>query len=95
MGERIRKNDSVVVRSGKDKGKEGKVIMIMANNTAIVEGINDNAHSFVELDYFPKNCINMLTKGDGIGLIGGISLNKYEDCDKYLNFVILLNYLLN
>ena len=55
---------------------------------AIVEGINDNAHSFVELDYFPKNCINMLTKGDGIGLIGGISLNKYEDCDKYLNFVI-------
>lgn len=40
MAERIRKNDLVIVRSGKDKGKEGKVIMIMSNNTALVEGIN-------------------------------------------------------
>ena len=40
MAERIRKNDLVIVRSGKDKGKEGKVIMIMSNSTALVEGIN-------------------------------------------------------
>lgn len=40
MGVRIRKNDSVIVRAGKDKGKEGKVIMVLGNNTAIVEGVN-------------------------------------------------------
>lgn len=55
---------------------------------AVVEGLDENALSFVELDYFPKKCINMLTKGNGIGLVGGISLNKIEDCEKYLDFVI-------
>lgn len=55
---------------------------------AVVDGLKDDAISFVELDYFPKKCINMLTKEDGIGLVGGISLNKIEDCEKYLDFVI-------
>jgi len=55
---------------------------------AVVEGLDDNSISFVELDYFPKKCINMLTKGNGIGLVGGISLNKIEDCEKYLDFVV-------
>jgi len=40
---------------------------------AIVDGVEKEQTSFVELDYFPKNCINMLTKGKGIALIGGIS----------------------
>ena len=55
---------------------------------AIVEGIENDTNSFVELDYFPKKCINILKKEDGIGLIGGISLNNIEKCDEYLDFVI-------
>lgn len=55
---------------------------------AIVNGIENVQNSFVELDYFPKNCINMLTKDDGIGLIGGISLSDKDKCDAYLDYVI-------
>ena len=55
---------------------------------AIVDGVEKEQTSFVELDYFPKNCINMLTKGNGIGLIGGISLSNKEKCDPYLDYVI-------
>ena len=55
---------------------------------AIVDGIENVQNSFVELDYFPKNCINMLTKDDGIGLIGGISLSDKDKCDAYLDYVI-------
>ncbi len=55
---------------------------------AIVDGVSKNTNSFVELDYFQKNCINISTKGNGIGLIGGISLNDIEKCDAYLDFVI-------
>ena len=55
---------------------------------AVVEGLNDKDTSFVELDYFPKNCINILTKENGIGLIGGITLNNIEKCDEYLDYVI-------
>ena len=39
MATRIKKNDTVVVRTGKDKGKEGKVIFV-SKNMVIVEGIN-------------------------------------------------------
>ena len=39
MATRIKKNDTVVVRTGKDKGKEGKVIFV-SNNMVIVEVIN-------------------------------------------------------
>ena len=31
MATRIKKNDTVVVRTGKDKGKEGKVIFVSNN----------------------------------------------------------------
>lgn len=55
---------------------------------AIVDGLSKNTNSFVELDYFPKNCINILTKENGVGLIGGITLKDIEKCDEYLNFVI-------
>ena len=55
---------------------------------AIVDGIKNGQNSFVELDYFPKKCINMLTKGNGVGLIGGISLNDKGKCDAYLDYVI-------
>jgi len=55
---------------------------------AIVDGVSENTNSFVELDYFPKNCINILTKEDGIGLIGGITLKNINECNDYLDFVI-------
>ena len=41
MATRIKKNDTVIIKTGKDKGKEGKVILVL-KNTAIVEGINSN-----------------------------------------------------
>ncbi len=38
---RVRKNDTVVVLAGKDKGKKGKVLRVNAQiDKAIVEGVN-------------------------------------------------------
>ena len=38
---KIKANDKVVVLSGKDKGKEGKILVAMpADNKVIVEGVN-------------------------------------------------------
>ena len=40
-GSRIRKNDTVVVISGKDKGKRGRVIEVMPKEAKVrVEGVN-------------------------------------------------------
>jgi large subunit ribosomal protein L24 len=37
----IRKNDQVVVRTGKDRGKTGRVLMVIAGkNRVVVEGVN-------------------------------------------------------
>jgi len=37
----IRKNDTVVVLAGRDKGKKGKVLAVLpAKNKALVEGVN-------------------------------------------------------
>lgn len=37
----IRKNDEVFVRTGKDKGKRGKVLKVLPrDNRALVEGVN-------------------------------------------------------
>jgi large subunit ribosomal protein L24 len=37
----VRKNDIVVVRNGKDRGKRGRVLRVMADeNRLIVEGVN-------------------------------------------------------
>ena len=37
----IKKNDTIVVLSGKDKGKQGKVLVAMPeDNKVIVEGVN-------------------------------------------------------
>ncbi len=55
---------------------------------AVVSGVPKQAKSFVELDYFPKNCINLLTKENGFGLAGGISLPNKSKCDGYLDYVI-------
>ena len=38
---KIKKNDTVICCSGKDKGKKGKVLAVLAaKNKAIVEGVN-------------------------------------------------------
>jgi large subunit ribosomal protein L24 len=37
----IRKNDQVIVRAGKDRGKKGRVLSVMpARNRVVVEGVN-------------------------------------------------------
>jgi large subunit ribosomal protein L24 len=38
---RIRKNDQVVVRAGKDRGKRGRVLVVVPDtNRVVVEGVN-------------------------------------------------------
>jgi large subunit ribosomal protein L24 len=37
----IRKNDQVIVRAGKDRGKKGRVLMVIAaKHRVVVEGVN-------------------------------------------------------
>jgi len=55
---------------------------------AVVKNIKKDTKSFVELDCFKKNCINIVTKGKSFGLIGGISLSKKEEVQKYFDFMI-------
>jgi len=55
---------------------------------AVVSGLRSNYNSFVELDYFPNNCINLLTKENGIGLAGGISFKDKRKVDSYLDKVV-------
>jgi hypothetical protein len=55
---------------------------------AVVSGLNAHSKSFVELDYYPKNCINLVTKKNGFGLAGGISFKQKEKCDTYLDYVV-------
>jgi large subunit ribosomal protein L24 len=38
--QKIRKGDDVIVRTGRDKGKSGRVVRVLKNNKALVEGIN-------------------------------------------------------
>ena len=41
MAVSIRKNDQVIVRAGKDRGKKGRVLSVLpARNRVIVEGVN-------------------------------------------------------
>ncbi len=54
---------------------------------AVVNNVRKDTKSFVELDYYPKNCINIITKEDGIGLIGGISFNDESKCKAYIEEV--------
>jgi large subunit ribosomal protein L24 len=41
MGTRVKKNDKVMIMTGKDRGKSGKVLFVNKNSTRlIVEGLN-------------------------------------------------------
>ena len=55
---------------------------------AVVKNIKADTESFVELDIFKKNCINIVTKGKSFGLIGGISLSKKDKVQEYFDFMI-------
>jgi hypothetical protein len=55
---------------------------------AVVDNVSNETKSFVELDYYPKNCINIITKDKNIGLVGGISFNDENKCDRYIEEVI-------
>ena len=37
---RIKKGDEVIVRTGKDKGKRGTVLRVLANDKVVVENVN-------------------------------------------------------
>jgi KOW motif. len=37
---KIKKGDQVIVRTGKDKGKTGRVSSILKNDKVLIEGIN-------------------------------------------------------
>lgn len=55
---------------------------------AVVDNLSEKSYSFVELDYFPKNCINLLTKDQKVGLIGGITVKNMHETKKYIDYVI-------
>lgn len=68
--------------------KFNKEIKLSYAPIAIIKGLPSEANSFVELDYYQKNCINLLRKEDGIGQAGGISLSRAEQVQPYLEYVI-------
>jgi len=65
-----------------------KKIKISYAPIAVVSGVPLTAPNFVELDYHTKNCINLLTKGNGIGLAGGISVKKESQVESYMDYVV-------
>ncbi|HET9678722.1 MAG: 50S ribosomal protein L24 [Buchnera aphidicola (Tetraneura akinire)] len=40
MASKIRKNDKVIILSGKEKGKKGTVVNILNRNKVIIKGVN-------------------------------------------------------
>jgi hypothetical protein len=77
--------DQIVLCNGKNVAEFVKASVKQSYAPmAVVRNVDPRTESFVELDYYPKNCINILRKEDGIGLIGGISFNDLDDCDPYI-----------
>jgi hypothetical protein len=110
VGKVTEDGQSLVVHGQKDSFRASRVAVCAGAGTsdfteskvttsyapiAVVRGISPEMTSFVELDYFRKNCINILTKKNGVGLIGGITVNHREECDPYLDFVIAEHKKLN
>ncbi len=54
----------------------------------VAEGFPQDKPSFVELDYYVKRCINLINKGGGIGLAGGISVPHQNEVGAYLEYCI-------
>ena len=55
---------------------------------AVVKNVPKETESFVELDYFKKTCINVITKNSSYGMIGGISLTNKQELEKYFDYMI-------
>tara|TARA_Y100000590_G_scaffold464892_1_gene635515 strand:- start:911 stop:2161 length:1251 start_codon:yes stop_codon:yes gene_type:complete len=81
------KNMAICLGGGIEKFSDLKINKSYAP-IAVVKNIKSDAESFVELDIFKKNCINIVTKGKSFGLIGGISLSKKSEVQKYFDFMI-------
>tara|TARA_S200000501_G_scaffold342785_1_gene353199 strand:+ start:888 stop:1202 length:315 start_codon:yes stop_codon:yes gene_type:complete len=88
MATKIKKNDTVIIRTGKDKGKEGKVILVM-KNSAIVEGINIATRhvksgtgaketGFVQKE-LPIHISNLILKDPDSGKSGRVKIEKLSD----------------
>ena len=88
MPTRFKKNDTVIIRTGKDKGKEGKVILVL-KNTAIVEGINIATRhvkagtgaketGFVQKE-LPIHLSNLIFKDSDSGKSGRVKIEKLND----------------
>ena len=88
MATRIKKHDTVIIRTGKDKGKEGKVILVL-KNTAIVEGINIATRhvkagtgaketGFVQKE-LPIHISNLIFKDSDSGKSGRVKIEKLND----------------
>ena len=88
MATRIKKNDTVIIKTGKDKGKEGKVILVL-KNTAIVEGINiakrhvkagtgAKETGFVQKE-LPIHVSNLIFKDPDSGKSGRVKIEKLND----------------
>lgn len=85
----ILRGDQVILCTGKHVADfVGAKVTLTYAPMAVVNGLNADVRSFVELDYHVRNCINLLVKGDGLGLIGGISLKDEAQCGPYLDYVI-------
>ncbi len=69
--------------------KYNKKIKISFAPIGVVCNIPSDYNSFVQLDYFPKNCINLINKLNGYAQIGGITLNSKIDAENYLKEVLI------
>lgn len=90
---KVRKNDTVVIITGKDKGKKGKVRRVIPEkNQVMVEGINMiKRHSrtrgaarqagIIELEA-PVHCSNVMILCDKCGKPARIGLRRLEDGQK-------------
>ena len=88
MSIRIKKNDTVIIRSGKDKCKEGKVIFV-SKSVALVEGINIATRhvksgtgaketGFVQKEQ-PIHISNLIFKDPDSGKSGRVKIDKLND----------------
>ena len=98
-----KKNDDIIVKCTKESFTVKNIALCNGENIskfvdskvkksyapmAVIKNIDPNFYSFVELDYYPKNCINIIIKNKGVGLIGGISFSNKNECEKYIEEVI-------
>ena len=97
------KDDHIIANCNNGKIKGSKIVICVGGNLekftsnkikkslapiAVVKNVPSDTESFVELDYFKKTCINIITKGSSYGLIGGISLSNKRELDEYFEYMI-------